>query len=201
VYSGSAEAATTLGCGVSPASQRQREDERLKVEVRTIHNGSQQRCGSLRVHRQLRMKGRRVGRKRVERIMREERLAARPKRRFRKTTDSDHGLAVAPNLLERRFTVDEPDKVWVGDLTYIWTLEGWLYLALLLDLFSRRVVGWAVSERIDTELALQALRMALQRRQPKRGLMHHTDQGSQYASADYQRVLADHGAPPPQLQA
>jgi len=174
-------------------SQRQREEERLRVDVRAIHAGSNRRYGSPRVYRQLRINGRHVGRKRVERIMREEGLKARPKRRFRKTTDSSHGLPVAPNLLERRFTVDAPDKVWVGDITYVWTLQGWLYLAVLLDLFSRRVVGWAVSEHIDTELALRALHMALQRRQPGPGLMHHTDRGSQYASGDYQRVLSDHG--------
>jgi transposase InsO family protein len=174
-------------------SQRQRDDERLRVNIRAIHNGSKQRYGGPRVHRQLLIDGHRVGKKRVERIMREDGLKARPKRRCRKTTDSAHGRPVAPNLLARHFTTDEPNRVWAGDITYVWTLEGWLYLAVLLDLFSRRVVGWAISDRVDTQLALHALRMALQRRQPERGLLHHTDRGSQYASIDYQQALHERG--------
>ena len=174
-------------------SQRKRDEERLRVNVRAIHERSRQCYGSPRVHRELRRDGHRVSKKRVERVMREEGLRARPKRRFRKTTDSAHSQPVASNSLARCFSVDEPNRVWVGDITYVWTLEGWLYLAVLLDLFSRRVVGWATSTHIDTELVRQALQMALQRRQPDRGLLHHSDRGSQYASDEYQRILREHG--------
>jgi transposase InsO family protein len=117
-------------------------------------------------------------------------LRARHRRRFRTTTDSAHEFPVAPNLVQRKFEVDAPNKTWVTDITYIWTLEGWLYLAVILDLFSRRVVGWAMSEQITRTLALDALTMALSRRQPPRGLIHHSDRGSQYASGDYRRRLA-----------
>ena len=113
----------------------------------------------------------------------------RKKRRFVTTTQSNHQLAVAPNLLQRRFEVERPNQVWVGDITYVRTWQGWLYLAVLLDLFSRRVVGWATSARIDSELTLEALGMALGRRDIPPGLMHHSDRGSQYASADYRRAL------------
>ena len=109
------------------------------------------------------------------------------------TTDSQHGYAVAPNLLARQFDVDKPDQVWAGDITYVWTAEGWLYVAVLLDLYARKVVGWAMSHRIDSVLVQTALRMALGRRGPVRGLLHHSDRGSQYACHDYQRLLATHG--------
>jgi hypothetical protein len=111
--------------------------------------------------------------------MRIQGLRARPRRRYRTTTDSRHGLPVCPNLLARRFTVAQPNTAWVTDMTYIWTLQGWLYLAVIIDLFSRRVVGWSMSERIDRKLALDALRMALAQRHPQRGLIHHSDRGSQ----------------------
>ena len=132
-------------------------------------------------------------RKRIARLMRIQGLRARPRRRYRTTTDSRHGLPVCPNLLARRFAVGQPNTVWVTDMTYIWTLQGWLYLAVIIDLFSRRVVGWSMSERIDRKLALDALRMALAQRRPPRGLIHHSDRGSQYASGDYQELLAQHG--------
>src|SRR6266436_4042252 len=120
-------------------------------------------------------------------------LCARRRRRFRITTDSNHPLAVAPNVLARHFTVPAPDTAWVTDITYLWTQEGWLYLAVILDLFSRAVVGWALSARITRHLTLQALTMALGRRRPPQGLLHHSDRGSQYASADYRRALRVHG--------
>lgn len=125
--------------------------------------------------------------------MRMQALHARPKRRYRTTTDSRQGLPISPNLLARRFTVAEPNRAWVTDMTYLWTLQGWLYLAVIIDLFSRRIVGWAMSECIDRKLALDALRMALAQRRPPRGLIHHSDRGSQYASGDYQQLLASHG--------
>ena len=174
-------------------SKRSRDDELLRVNVRAIHERSRKRYGSPRVHRELLRHGHCVSKKRVERLMREDGLKARPKRRFRKTTDSAHNHPVAANILDRSFSVNEPNRVWVGDITYVWTLEGWLYLAVLLDLFSRRVVGWSVSERIDTELTLGALSMAVEQRQPGSGLLHHTDQGIQYASDAYQECLREHG--------
>src|SRR5438105_3503015 len=131
-------------------------------------------------------------REELTRLMREQSLRARPKRRYRRTTDSRHGLPVSANLLARRFTAAAPNLAWVTDITYIWTLEGWLYLAVMLDLFSRRVVGFAMSERIDLQLALDALVMAIKQRQPAAGLLHHSDRGSQYASYQYRQVLDRH---------
>jgi transposase InsO family protein len=125
--------------------------------------------------------------------MGQQHLAARQKRRWVRTTDSRHGLPVAPNVLQRDFSPDKPNSTWATDITYIWTAEGWLYLAAVLDLFSRRVVGWAMSQSIDTLLVLSALNMALEQRQPTEGLVHHSDQGSQYASTDYQKALKASG--------
>ncbi len=176
-----------------PSAARTRQDQALAVEVVSVYAGSRCRYGSPRVHAELRERGHRIGRKRVARLMREQDIRARHKRRYRTTTDSRHGLPVYPNLLARRFEAPQPNAAWVTDITYIWTLEGWLYLGVILDLFSRRIVGWAMSERIDRRLALDALQMALARRQPPRGLIHHSDRGSQYASHDYQRLLAKHG--------
>jgi putative transposase len=166
------------------------EDRRLAVEVASIHAESRQRYGSPRVHAELRERGKKTSRKRVAKLMRQQGLRARCKRRFRTTTDSAHEFPVAPNRLKRKFEVDTPNTAWVTDITYIWTQEGWLYLAVILDLFSRRVVGWAMSDRVTRKLAITALTMALSRRQPPRGLLHHSDRGSQYASGDYRRMLA-----------
>lgn len=176
-----------------PPAPRTREDQRLGVEIQAIHAESWQRYGCPRVHAELRHRGRRLGRKRVARLMRQHGLCARRRRRFRVTTDSEHALAVAPNVLARQFAVTAPDTAWVTDITYLWTQEGWLYLAVILDLFSRAVVGWALSARITRHLTLQALTMALGRRRPPQGLLHHSDRGSQYASADYRRALRVHG--------
>ena len=120
-------------------------------------------------------------------------VEAKQKKKFKATTDSKHDLPVAPNLLERNFEVSEPDRVYCSDITYIWTTEGWLYLAVILDLFSRQVVGWSMSNRITKKLVLDALQMAAWRRRPEDGLIFHSDRGSQYASSDYQRLLDDHG--------
>jgi transposase InsO family protein len=178
--------------GRSPAA-RAGADQRLAVEVAAIHAESRRRYGSPRVHRELRTRGQHIGRKRVARLMRAQGLRARAPRRFRTTTDSQHTLPIAPNVLARRFTASAPNTVWVTDITYLWTLEGWLYLGVILDLFSRRVVGWAMSDRITRQLTLDALTMALTHRQPAHGLLHHSDRGSQYASHDYRRLLAAHG--------
>jgi transposase InsO family protein len=176
-----------------PPSARAKADAGLSVEIASAHRRSRRRYGSPRVHRALQAKGIRVGEKRVARLMRENRLVARQKRRFRRTTDSKHSSPIAPNIVQRQFEPKAPNQVWAGDVTYVATGEGWAYLAVLLDLFSRRVVGWAMSANNDTELALAALRKALRGRLVPAGLLHHTDRGSPYASADYRAELAAHG--------
>jgi putative transposase len=177
-----------------PPSQRGIADRELAAEIRAIHERSEQRYGSPRIHEELGANDTHVGRKRVARLMKEGGISAQTKRRFVKTTDSNHDFPIAPNLLNRNFTADAPNETWAGDITYLDTQQGWLYLAVLIDLYSRRVVGWAMSERIDTALAMSALDMALAQRRPPHGLIHHTDRGSQYASHDYRRALRDVGA-------
>lgn len=174
-------------------SLRAQEDAALKVEIRAAHAASGKRYGSPRIHAELQADDRHVGRKRVARWMREEGLEGQRKRRFRVTTDSRHSHPVAANELQRNFTASAPNKVWVTDITYIWTREGWLYLAAILDLYSRRVVGWSMDSCIDRSLALDALGMALRTRRPEPGLLHHSDRGVQYASTEYQGQLRTHG--------
>jgi transposase InsO family protein len=169
------------------------DDQKLALEIAAIHKASAETYGSPRIHAELRAKGLGVSRKRVARLMRELGIRSRRKRRFKATTDSGHTLPVADNVLDRKFDVDAPDVAWVTDITYVWTDEGWLYLAAILDLFSRRVVGLAMSERIDRALVIEALRVAVGRRVPSAGLVHHSDRGSQYASGDYQDALRDLG--------
>ena len=177
-------------------SARGQADERLRVQVRAAHTKSRRRYGAPRVHEALKADGVRVARKRVARLMREDGLVARAPKRFVRTTDSAHPEPVAPNLLARRFGPDVhpiPDAVWCGDLTYVPTREGWLFLAVLLDLATRRVVGWATGPTLETTLPLTALQHALRDRRPPAGLIHHTDRGSQYASHEYRATLAAHG--------
>lgn len=171
-------------------SERTAEDARLAVEIRKVHDGSRQTYGVRRVARELQCQGRKIGLRRVRKLMRGHGLMPRCKRRFRATTDSRHAHPVADNLLARQFEVAAPNQVWVGDITYVPTDEGWLYLATLVDLFSRRIVGWAMSERIDRQLTLTALDRAVRTRRPPPGLVHHTDRGSQYACSDYRDALA-----------
>jgi len=173
-------------------SLRAQQDAALKVEIRAAHAASGKRYGSPRIHADLKAENQHVGRKRVARLMREEGLEGQRKRRFRVTTDSRHSHPVAANELNRNFTASAPNKIWVTDITYIWTREGWLYLAAILDLFSRRVVGWSLDSHIDRTLALDALAMALKTRHPEPGLLHHSDRGVQYASVEYQSQLRDH---------
>ena len=175
------------------ASDRAREDARLKVKIAASHTASRRTYGSPRILRDLREAGDRVSRKRVARLMRTLEIEGIRKRRFRTTTDSSHRFPVAPNIVMRDFEVDEPNTAWATDITYIATLEGWLYLAVILDLFSRRVVGYAMSERIDRVLVLDALREALRQRPGVRDLVHHSDRGSQYASHDYREALDEAG--------
>ena len=176
-----------------PPSAHDVQDERLKVLVREAHQLGRGYYGSPRVHRALKKRHVLVSRKRVVRLMQEEGLVGRKRRRFRCTTDSKHTLPVATNLLDRDFTADAPNQRWVGDTTELLIPNGKLYLAAILDLFSRFVVGWAVSAINDRHLTLKALDMALRRRCPETGLLHHSDRGSTYASEDYQEVLERYG--------
>lgn len=179
-----------------PPSAHDKRDELLRVQVREAHARGpkgRRKYGSPRVHRALKKQGIHVGRKRVIRLMQEQGLVGRPKRRFKHTTDSNHGQPVAQNLLARDFTAERPNQRWVGDTTELRTPEGKLYLAVILDLFSRFVVGWALSAMNDRHVAMKALDMALRRRCPDADLLHHSDQGSTYASEDYQDVLDARG--------
>jgi putative transposase len=174
-------------------SARIKDDRVLGVEVAALFAEFKKRYGSPRVRRELRNRGRRVCRHRVARLMREQRLRARARRRFVRTTYSTPGQPTAPNVLDRNFKTEARDRVWAGDVTYLPTREGWLYLAVLLDLYSRRVVGWAMSEHNDEALTLAALRMAIEQRQPEPGLVHHSDRGTTYTSGAYQDELSKHG--------
>lgn len=177
-----------------PPSARSRSDAQLVVAIRAAHNSGRGTYGSPRVLRALRRQGTRVGKKRVERLMRREGIVGRKHRHFRSTTDSKHSHPVAPNRLSRNFAARLPNQSWVTDVTYVWTKEGWLYLAAILDLCSRRVVGWAVSANNDRQLALEALTRAVTSRKPPRELLHHSDRGSVYASAEYRQALERLGA-------
>ena len=170
-------------------SARSRSDQALMVDIKAVHRASRNTYGSPRVRRELFAQGHTVGRGRVARLMRDNDLRGKRKRRFRTTTQSNHRYRVAPNVLQRQFTAEQPNAAWAGDITYVWTMEGWLYLAVILDLYSRRVVGWAMGKRINQALTLRALRMALKACEPGPGLIHHTDRGSQYAANDYRKLL------------
>lgn len=172
-----------------PESTRRREDRRLEAEIRACFEASKRTYGSPRIGKDLRELGYSCSGKRIARIMRQSGLRALPRRKYRYTTDSDHAFPVAANVLERRFTAEAPNRVWVGDVTYIGTEEGWLYLAVLMDLYSRRIVGCNTADRNDRYLVLGALEEALRLRRPEPGLVHHTDQGAGYASYEYQARL------------
>jgi putative transposase len=166
------------------------DDERLVAKMRALQSAAHGTYGKRRMHRELAADGEHVGRRRVRRLMREHGIVSVHAKLFHKTTDSAHALGYSPNLLQQSFATAAPDRVWVGDITYVWTAEGWCYLAVLLDLFSRRVVGWALDEHMRAELPLRALSRALQARAPEPGLIHHSDRGSQYAAHDYRKLLA-----------
>jgi putative transposase len=176
-----------------PESARSAANRVLMADIRVIHQESRQTYGSPSIWQALLRRGQRVGEHRVARLMRQNGIRAKTVKKWRATTQSTHRLPVAANRLNRQFTVAQPNRVWAGDLTYVWTAEGWLYLAVLLDLYSRAVVGWAMGARLTVDLAQQALRMALQRRNPTTGLVHHSDQGSQYAATAYQQQLTTYG--------
>jgi putative transposase len=172
-----------------PESKRHREDKELSQAIAEIHRESKAVYGSPKVHEELHRRGKRCGKNRVVRLMRKDGLYSKTKRKFRVTTDSRHSWPVAPNVLNREFKADRPNQAWACDITYIWTTEGWLYLAIVMDLFSRSIVGWSMSERITRQLAMDALSLAAKRRNPPKGLLLHSDRGSQYASEDYQALL------------
>jgi putative transposase len=178
-----------------PPSARTRANLALLMAIRVVHRQSRATYGSPRVTRELQAQGHRCSEPRVARLMRQAGVQAKRRRRFRVTTDSRHGEPIAPNRLQRRFAVTAipgVDHVWASDITYIPTREGWLYLAVVLDLASRRVIGWAMRHTLERRLTLAALQMALAHRQPMPGALHHSDRGSQYACGDYQALLAAH---------
>ncbi|AFZ67232.1 transposase [Deinococcus peraridilitoris DSM 19664] len=177
-----------------PISQHQFHDAALSLRIKALHEQYKGRYGAPRLHIELAQEGLKCSKKRVARLMRTAGLRAKGKRKHVVTTDSNHELAVAENLLQRDFQPQQPNQVWAGDITYIPTKEGWLYLAVVLDLYSRLIVGWSMSDRMPAELPVAALQMAVQRRSPPPGLIHHSDRGSQYASGLFQAELQQIGA-------
>ena len=177
-----------------PEPARVREDRHLKQEILSAHAASGGRYGTPRIERHLRQAGTLTSRTRVARLRRELGLEAKGRRRFRITTDSEHTYPIADNHLKRCFQASRADEIWVGDITYLAQGDRWLYLALLMEVYSRRIVGWSLSDRIDDSLTLAALSQALETRRPSRGLIHHTDRGAQYCSNDYRKLLETAGA-------
>jgi putative transposase len=175
---------------ITPQARR---DRGVRIRIRAIHAHSRGRYGSPRIQRALQAEGERLGRNRIIRLMRAEQLRGRPHRRFRVTTHADPAATPAPNLLKQVFRAPAPNRIWTADITAIPTGEGWLYLAVLLDLYSRRIVGWAIRPTMETDLVCAAWHLALGRRHPRSGLIHHSDRGSQYTSDRYQRLLRAHG--------
>ncbi len=179
----------------SAAQRRHLGDDALLVHIKAIHAQTHGSYGWPRTCKELGARGIRVGKARIQKLMQRHGIRAKGKRRFKVTTDSNHDLPIAPNLLDRQFTVAAPDQVWAGDITYIQTDEGWLFLAVVIDLFSRQVVGWSLREDMTREIVIDALRMAWFKRHPSKhsGLIFHSDRGSQYASQDYRDVLVEYG--------
>ena len=177
-----------------PESRRSVANRELVADIKRVHRDACGRYGSPRIHVELKAQGRGVSRGRIERLMRQHgirAIMARPRRM--RTTDSRHGLPIAPNLLDRNFTATAPNRIWLADITYIETDQGWLYLATVLDLYSRRIVGWAMADHLRTDLPLAALKMAISAKRPAAGLIHHSDRGVQYASAEYRKVMQSAG--------
>ena len=174
-------------------SQHQLEDARLTVKIKDSHKNSRECYGSRRIQDDLRDDGDAVSKARVLRLMKQEGLCNRHVKKFKATTDSNHDFAISPNLLQREVTVNQPDRVYVSDITYIWTSQGWLYLAVTIDLFSRLVVGWSLSNRMFASLVTDAFNMAIRKRSPAPGLIHHSDRGVQYTSDAFQKILSVKG--------
>jgi len=173
-------------------SRRAQENAQLLVEIRRVHQKSRCSYGSPSIWNELRAE-RVVGKHRIARLMQQHGIRAKTQRRWRATTQSKHEYPIAPNRVARQFRVGAPNRVWATDITFLWSNEGWVYLAVVLDLYSRAVIGWAMDTRMDTQLPLRALAMAVARRRPAPGLIHHSDRGVQYASGEYQAELAAHG--------
>ena len=176
-----------------PASAQQQRRDALLAQICAVHAEVKQRYGSPRMHKELQAKGVACCVNTVAKLMHDHEIRAKTARKFRHTTDSNHALPVANNVLDRQFEASGPNEKWVADITYIPTREGWLYLAVVEDLYARRVVGWSMADHLQSRLVVDALEMAVQRRLPEEGLLSHSDRGSQYASAQYQRLLAKHG--------
>jgi putative transposase len=179
----------------SAAQRRHLSDDALLVHIKAIHAETHGGYGWPRTWKELLARGIRVGKQRVQKLMQLHGIRAKGKRRFKVTTDSNHDLPIAPNLLDRQFNVDAPDRVWAGDITYIATDEGWLFLAVVIDLFSRQVIGWSLRQDMTRDIVIDALRMAWFKRHPGKqaGLLFHSDRGSQYASKDFRDVLTEYG--------
>lgn len=173
-----------------PPSKHQQEDERLKEKIKTSHEDSRSHYGARRVKDDLQDDGEQVSRSRISRLMAQEGLQSTHKKKFKVTTNSRHESPISPNLLNRDFDPDRPNQVYVSDITYVWTSEGWLYLAVVIDLFSRLVVGWSLASRMQSNLVVSAMKMGIDSRSPDAGLIHHSDRGSQYASDAFQSLLA-----------
>jgi len=176
-----------------PNNKRKIEDRDLKQEIIVIYHNSRKTYGSPRIHQKLLREGYHVSKKRVERLMKETGIHAIAKKKYRATTDSKHSLPVAANHLNRNFSVNKLNQFWVADITYIYTQEGWLYLSTIMDLYSRKIVGWSMKNRITPDLVIEALNMAIKQRKPSWGLLLHSDRGSQYASYFYQVLLGKRG--------
>ena len=172
-----------------PQSKRQQENEKILIGIRESHKNSGRAYGSPRIADDLRENGAKCGENRVARIMRANGIVGKAKKKFKATTNSNHNLPVAENLLEQNFVAERPNTKWVADITYVWTMEGWLYLAVVLDLYSRQVVGWAMSDRLKSGFVIEALRQAVGRRNPDPGCIFHSDRGVQYACEDFRAEL------------
>jgi len=177
----------------SRPTQRQREDQSLLVDIKAAFDASDRTYGAGRISRELREQGTRVGKNRIWRLMKQHGLRVKTTKRFKVTTNSDHKRPVAPNLVQRNFSAEAPDRLWTGDITYIWTTEGWLYLAVILDVFSRRIVGWRMDKRMTDTLVITAFKNAVVRRRPAPGLIFHSDRGSQYCSKRFQALIKGAG--------
>lgn len=174
-------------------SKRTQENAILAGKIKMIYDEEHARAGAKRITKRLNLEDTKIGRHRVARIMRANGWRAKAARKFKATTNSNHKLPVAPNLLQQNFSASRPNEKWVSDITYIWTEEGWLYLAVVMDLYSRMVVGWSMSERMTSQLVIDALQMAIWRRKNPQGVIIHSDRGSQYCSHDYQKLLTENG--------
>ncbi len=176
-----------------PKSLLEQENENLTEDIKEIFEEQKMGCGTRTIKKALSRQGKRVSRRRIGRLMSEADLVCKTKKKFKTTTDSKHNKPIAPNRLNREFTAEKPNQKWVGDITYVWTAEGWLYLATVIDLFSRKVVGWSMNKRMSADLVNRALLAAIWARKPPKELLWHTDRGSQYASNSHRKLLKEHG--------